>query len=115
MFIAVPTERAPDKGMLNVPGLNDHIVKGELVAQSCLISVYAFLNIMATALGPDVCVDWMRVASHQGCVLFPADEDVVNSTSHDFFLLTFPDGEAFVVDLAAAQFGWEGWLFTKEE
>lgn len=103
VFITVSTERAPGKEMLNVPGLNDHIVKGELVTQSCLISVYAVFNIMATAVGPDVCVDWMRGDRHPGCVLFPADEDVVNFISHDFFLLTFPDGEAFVVDLTTAQ------------
>jgi len=105
------------RNRVSQPGLNAALVKADLLSRSCTRSVYTFWGIMHCILGADPelkCIRWMRRNPYPDIVVF-VEGDVVVPLNHDYFLISYLDGKSFVVDLTAAQFGWEGWLFTKKE
>jgi len=114
-YFSVSHTRVP--GRVSQPGLNAALVKADLLSRSCTRSVYTFWGIMHCILGADPelkCIRWMRRNPYPDIVVF-VEGDVVVPLNHDYFLISYLDGKSFVVDLTAAQFGWEGWLFTKKE
>jgi hypothetical protein len=103
--------------LISLPHLHPKLLEADLLAQSCTRAVYTFWAIMHRVLSPDSelkSVRWMRRNPYPDFVTFAAGEKVAPG-SHDYFLITYTDGQAFVVDLTARQFGWEGWLLSRRE
>jgi hypothetical protein len=97
--------------------LDRRLNEAELVRGSCRTSVYVFWHLMIRIMCEDTTlksIEWKRSNPYPELMLFRAGGDV-EPYNHDYFLLSYGDGEEYVVDLTAAQFGWAGWLYTKEE
>jgi hypothetical protein len=91
------------------PTLRPQLAEAALLSQTCICAVYTLWHILQCILSSDADlkhIRWMRRNQCPDFVTFDADREV-EPNSHDYFLLTYGSGEALVVDVTAAQFGWD--------
>jgi hypothetical protein len=103
----------------NISNLDLHpqLIEAALLSQPCTRAIYTFWHMPHYILGSDADlkhIRWMRRNPYPDFIAFAAHSAVV-PYSHDYILLTYETGEAFVVDVTAAQFGCDEWMYKKKE
>jgi hypothetical protein len=100
---------------MSAVNLDRRLNEADLVRGSCRPSVSTIWHLMIRIMCKDTTLDsveWKRSNPYPELILFDASEDV-KPYNHDYFLLSYGDGEKYA-DPTAAQFGWATWLYSKD-